>query len=948
MSNDRKEHIGTLSSPNGILSTQSGGSTHQLMQLRQGFVYIYTYNKHRLFSTDKSGKWLVFRYITHTDDMNSASEFERPSGAETHQGQYTFLLYKWGEQGANGKWQVGKLDGKHYPCVANISTFSCPFVDKDADKVDIAYSEYAWSSEIFARLENDSELRQSMMTTVEVNKSQDTHQRLLGSLPSHVLEYGDKDEELPIVTQSWYTQLATQSRLPKQSSMLPYEKALMVALEDVVGEMHELQKVIFDLTEAQNEYYAKYSYPITIGNMIDPKIAYDVQGKAYPFKAEERVIAQKGVQSALISEFNSKMTALLKEPFERYEKPINLLVKQLVQLANQRFSYKQFFTIDKDIVGYTPKEGTTDRGYYVFCRLQADLTCGLECSSEGVKVLESLFSDKSVPSGNAPSVLGWLKEHSQKVTDGVYALAMKVPLSQRAKVLEGYFQGMESIYTFAGRTISNVWAKSEPKAIENYLKIYGAERILNNPEYAFAELAENLVQEARDQLYKYRQNSGKITKKEINRYLSQVKRDLKAQGKISANEINELNEVLARNERFYGFSGVLAIYAGIVSLSNDVSIQRKLIHTPAGKLAMDPIMLKTTAILDISIGSADTAYALGIINKPNEMVAVSGVRNFSGAMRAGLINLRAITYSFASIIGGLLTAVIAFGGLSEAIKNEDNVSMTANGAILGASGVIALSGIFQIFAIDGTLSAALGVASPYAFVIILLATAAIALWGDTPAETWVKKGFWGKSFNYLYWDNKERDKIDKQIKRAQILANEQVAKDAQLHLERAELIATGQVDAVFSTALTMNENIEDYLLISQGFEKELYEYDIQSGLQVTEIGKGYYRISCAEFRYSPPTTSNLIINVYQWGSAQAKAISQFYHTPATKEVTFSLNENRINVDDVRVAVIFTDKEGEVFKGYYETKQFKQRTSELLEKNKALIEKWTAENGELID
>ncbi|TCP96512.1 hypothetical protein EDC44_10445 [Cricetibacter osteomyelitidis] len=146
----------------------------------------------------------------------------------------------------------------------------------------------------------------------------------------------------------------------------------------------------------------------------------------------------------------------------------------------------------------------------------------------------------------------------------------------------------------------------------------------------------------------------------------------------------------------------------------------------------------------------------------------------------------------------------------------------------------------------------------------------------------------------------------------------------------------------------MNKEIADYLLISRGFEKELYEYNIQLGLQVTEISKGYYRISCAEFRYSPPTTANLTINVYQWGSAQEKVISKFYHTPAAKEVTFYLNENRINVDDVRLVVRFTDKEGETFKGYYETKQFKDRTSELFEKNKAVIEKWVAENGELID
>lgn len=54
-------------------------SDYELMQLRQGFVYIYAHTKHRLFSTDDKGKWLVFRHITNNDDANSASDFEQLS-----------------------------------------------------------------------------------------------------------------------------------------------------------------------------------------------------------------------------------------------------------------------------------------------------------------------------------------------------------------------------------------------------------------------------------------------------------------------------------------------------------------------------------------------------------------------------------------------------------------------------------------------------------------------------------------------------------------------------------------------------------------------------------------------------------------------------------------------------------------------------------------------------
>ena len=622
------------------------------------------------------------------------------------------------------------------------------------------------------------------------------------------------------------------------------------------------------------------------------------------------------------------MTTLLKEPFERYEKPINALVKQVVQMANQRASFKDFFQVSTDIARYAPSENAIDRGFYVFYRLLADLTYGLECSPDGVAVLESLFSEKSAPANNAPTTIGWMKEHSKKVTDAVYGLAMKIPAHQRHNILKGYFRSMEHVYLNSGRTVANLVALRKMQ-FDKVMAIYGwdEKKLIKNADYLFAEMADTwidkLMKEERSRLYSDRRGNG--GKKAIKQELKQIKQDLKNQQRITLSEIQDLEARIQLSERYYGFSGVLAIYAGILSLNNDLTVQRKLARTAAGKLALDPLMVKTTAILDISAGTADTAYALKLIGKPG--AGTSALRNLSGASaRSILVGVRAVAYTAAVVVGGFLTSLIAFGGLQEAIENEDTVSIVANGAILLSSAMILL-GMFPIFS-------ALG---PAGWVILLIANLSIFFWGSTPLETWVKKGFWGKSLEYLYWENKQRNReIDEQIKRAEILSNEKIAEIAKQHIARLDMVATGRVDAVAGAGLPMNKQIEDYILISKGLEKELYEYDIQSGLKISKISQGYYRISCAEFRHTEPTTHNLVINLYQWGSAQAQPIKRFY-AGASGDVTFYLAENNIHIKDVRIIAKFTDKEGGTFDDVYLSEEFQAKTKEIQQKGQAAME-----------
>ena len=104
----------------------------------------------------------------------------------------------------------------------------------------------------------------------------------------------------------------------------------------------------------------------------------------------------------------------------------------------------------------------------------------------------------------------------------------------------------------------------------------------------------------------------------------------------------------------------------------------------------------------------------------------------------------------------------------------------------------------------------------------------------------------------------------------------------------------------------------------------------------SKISQGYYSISCAEFRRTEPTTQNLVINLFQWGSAQAQPIKRFY-AGASGEVTFYLAENNIYIKDVRIIAKFTDKEGGTFDDVYLSEEFQAKTKEIQQKGQAAME-----------
>ncbi|MBN6063300.1 hypothetical protein HYE55_01805, partial [Aggregatibacter actinomycetemcomitans] len=233
------------------------------------------------------------------------------------------------------------------------------------------------------------------------------------------------------------------------------------------------------------------------------------------------------------------------------------------------------------------------------------------------------------------------------------------------------------------------------------------------------------------------------------------------------------------------------------------------------------------------------------------------MNNYSagGVLKAVGSNLRAVVYVGAGVIAGVLTAVIAAGGIREAWKNGDNIALIGNIAVLtGAVVGTAVAGISYVVA-----SALLGIVGAIAFVLILIGGLVVNLWGKTPLQLWVEKGFWGNGERYFYWENREREDIVKQIEDAEILIDEQAIQEAVPFIKLPSLILTGNFNNISGVMPQLTEKAKDYIMVKNGLEEELYEYLIQSGLQIYSTDNGQFTIFYAEFEKSYPTLANLEI-----------------------------------------------------------------------------------------
>ena len=139
-------------------------------------------------------------------------------------------------------------------------------------------------------------------------------------------------------------------------------------------------------------------------------------------------------------------------------------------------------------------------------------------------------------------------------------------------------------------------------------------------------------------------------------------------------------------------------------------------------------------------------------------------------------------------------------------------------------------------------------------------------------------------------------------------------------MQLPSLIITGDFDGISGSMPQLTEKAKDYLMIKNGFEEELYEYLIQSGLQIYTQDNRQFTLFYAEFEKTRPTLANLEIYCTSYRHQKRKRITQFSY--ALRNVRFSLIENGIMDTDIALSVVFTDREGEQVRRFYESESWK--------------------------
>ncbi|OOF58253.1 hypothetical protein BKK55_03025 [Rodentibacter genomosp. 2] len=678
----------------------------------------------------------------------------------------------------------------------------------------------------------------------------------------------------------------------------------MVALQDVVGEMHELQKIVLDLAQEQANYHAKYLYPITIGNIIDPKIAYDIRGEKFPLKESERAIAQRGVEKVLHPQFKAKLTELLREPFERYEKPMEKLVDQIWCLGSQN-SFQEFLKgILQAITDCKDMEGVSRTAYCFFKQLK-DIAFGTSSTPNGIDYLSYLFG--APMKHNTPSpFLDWAKQSLSKGVETIQPIVTQganigFALNEKWIVAKRIYKGLNDFLETGLNVFGQSAALYKTTTAKQIFSILGISDVWGNAEKskaAFEKLHKILLQENKKQLSQLSKNERAANKangkpnQHIDFSATHRKTFLwfldKQLSGLFEHEPTLISQAKANfdfmfSRSYAGTLNFIALFSGFISLNEDLALKRKSIKTNAGKWTTNPELVKSAAIMDTTVATMNLSYSAGLMRDPTGFT----FKNRPGSIWQ-TIKGQPLRFGYAAlgILGGALTAVVAWGGIEEAKANNDDVSVWGYRLLFYSS-------MMGMTAIVARMIGGVAISGPVGWLIgalALIGTIVVVFFGDSLLVTWVKNGFWGKTDNYYYWDNAGRDDITHQIQRSEVLSE---------------------------SKLDSQSKQKEYALISKGFEDEVYGYFIQFGLQITQMSKNNkdrFKVTCAEFWRTIPNLTNLKIVCYL-PYAKSRKIENIELTP-NRELVFSLAENGIRQENIKLEVTFTDKDGTEFSADY--------------------------------
>lgn len=231
----------------------------ELRRLRQGYVYIFvkTGLLEQKESSDKNGQWAVYRYETGIDDENSGfTDFDMHGRACGRPDSFTRI--QWQEGDPAKSWTFGTN-----------ATESCIFFTDKVTKIDIAYSEEPWPAPLFEKMTSDAALRQKLMISVDLVPRSTENSYNIKAIDKAVEEFKPDAPNHQKHYSVCHTGFKPES--PQVLGLTPEQQkdGRFIALPDSVGELMDINRLMFDNNATRNQHGSEHIYPLTIGHCIE-------------------------------------------------------------------------------------------------------------------------------------------------------------------------------------------------------------------------------------------------------------------------------------------------------------------------------------------------------------------------------------------------------------------------------------------------------------------------------------------------------------------------------------------------------------------------------------------------------------------------------------------------------------------------------------------------------
>ncbi|KIT16876.1 toxin VasX [Jannaschia aquimarina] len=712
--------------PQTIPSVQPAGQKdHELLRLRQGFVYILADN-HVENATSPDLRWQIWRYVTSPEDDNSSVLREDTATRGTLTG-YTFTKYEWEDGTVEGPWVLE----------SSARNFTYAYVSAQVSRVWVAYSEDRWPSWFFHKAAADAAFRNRLMTEVNVHAPDGQTAVRLRELASVSRAFAPEDtsQTAGSSTAFDFDNIMRQTgadQVPLRNvgdCLNAWENGLVVAVHDPVGEHLDMAHTLMMYEQTKQNFLAEYQYPIKIKECVEQvRIMED---------ADPGIIFNRGGfdESILDPAYGSQMSAI-ETTLARMSEEQEQLVANIARMEERTGKGTMM-----ELLTLLEEEAANHSGPYGNELLAASLAVCARCAAKlgaspvgsdhllakvrgeggqpGLKFLDAMarlkdflqagqeWHDAMLPAINAAMTF-YGREMAQSFADGSSSPQVRSVIEEMFSFDLGRHASVDSLSTEFQRVMNQEWTDVRPA------------HLTLRPSTGVTQTA-RLFLTASDAA----ERPGMVT----------FWVDIEIRPDSAS--VNNMRTARSFDAAANGL-GLMAAMLSLFTTATGYGATPNRNITRAGRAVQDPLVQLIAGFSD----AFSSAYNLRTLSPVRERAASALARARLFGNAKNLSNAVRIQSARGTVaVGGMKLFVRCLGIIGVAISGAMMVEgyQRADTRMMVGNAMMAIAGI--------ALLAATGIGAIIALAVLLVGFI-LTLMGNSDAEAWVATSFWGRSPRY--------------------------------------------------------------------------------------------------------------------------------------------------------------------------------------------------------